>query len=140
MRVSDLKNGIMISISNITAFSDIENPNKYSADLSDEYFFGTTNINCYYLPERQEDVENMLKEFQQALFFIPKRMQLNMICRNRLGMLHLTSIHIRKPMITDLALHYGNQFMDTHENIIKTLNEKDGKGIVLLHGIPGSGK
>jgi hypothetical protein len=62
-----------------------------------------------------------------------------MVCRNQHGY-YLNGINIKKPLITDLALHYGNNFVSTHDRIIKNLNKKEGKGIVLLHGVPGSGK
>jgi len=62
-----------------------------------------------------------------------------MVCRNECGY-YLNGIKIKKPLITDLALHYGSNFVATHDKILKNLNEKESKGIVLLHGIPGSGK
>ena len=36
-------------------------------------------------------------------------------------------------------LHYGKGFMEFHEKLLKRLSE-DSKGLILLHGIPGSGK
>ena len=61
-----------------------------------------------------------------------------MVCRNQCGY-YLDGIRIKKPLITDLALHYGNDFVTTHEKILNNLNKKESKGIVLLHGVPGSG-
>jgi ATP-dependent 26S proteasome regulatory subunit len=40
----------------------------------------------------------------------------------------------------DIELGYGKGFKPIHEKIINTLNQKDGKGLVLLHGTPGTGK
>jgi len=40
----------------------------------------------------------------------------------------------------DLDHNYGSSFMPVHEKILKTLNQKKGKGLVLLHGEPGTGK
>jgi SpoVK/Ycf46/Vps4 family AAA+-type ATPase len=40
----------------------------------------------------------------------------------------------------DLNLFYETDFLQTDELIRKRLNKKDDKGIVLLHGLPGSGK
>lgn len=40
----------------------------------------------------------------------------------------------------DLVLNYGENFLLTHKKIEEKLNQKYGKGIVLLHGVPGSGK
>ncbi|CAF1630785.1 unnamed protein product [Didymodactylos carnosus] len=62
-----------------------------------------------------------------------------MVCKNQHGY-YLSSINIKKPFITDMSLNYGKGFLPVHEKVIKSLNKKEGKGIVLLHGVPGSGK
>lgn len=40
----------------------------------------------------------------------------------------------------DIELGYGRAFKPVHEKIISHLNQKNGKGLVLLHGTPGTGK
>ena len=40
----------------------------------------------------------------------------------------------------DIDLGYGKAFKPVHEKIITQLNQKKGKGLVLLHGTPGTGK
>ncbi len=40
----------------------------------------------------------------------------------------------------DLAENYNDDFAPIHENIIKRLNTLNDKGIVFLHGTPGTGK
>lgn len=40
----------------------------------------------------------------------------------------------------DLELNYGSEFSKVHDVIVKKLNETNGKGIILLHGDPGTGK
>jgi DNA replication protein DnaC len=40
----------------------------------------------------------------------------------------------------DLDHNYGSSFLPIHDKILKTLNQKKGKGLVLLHGEPGTGK
>ena len=40
----------------------------------------------------------------------------------------------------DLELNYGSNFNKVHDIIVKKLNETNGKGIILLHGDPGTGK
>ena len=40
----------------------------------------------------------------------------------------------------DLLLNYGESFVKVHETIVETLNKPSGKGIILLHGDPGTGK
>lgn len=41
---------------------------------------------------------------------------------------------------TDLELNYGKTFVPIHDTIVTRLNKPRDKGIILLHGDPGSGK
>ncbi|CAF0852647.1 unnamed protein product [Rotaria sordida] len=139
-RLSDLGNGIMIEIADsYFCHDDVQNPNKLKPDHSDDYFLVASQVTIYYLPEHDTFVQDLAMRFSKMTIFSSKSCTLNMVCRNQHGY-YLTSINIKKPLITDLALHYGKNFVPVHEKIIKNLNKKEGKGIVLLHGIPGSGK
>ena len=40
----------------------------------------------------------------------------------------------------DLELNYGSSFLKVHEAIVNRLNKSNDKGIILLHGDPGTGK
>ena len=40
----------------------------------------------------------------------------------------------------DIELNYGKSFLKTHQSIVLKLNQENGKGIILLHGEPGTGK
>ena len=40
----------------------------------------------------------------------------------------------------DIAANYGDKFIKVHEKIVDKLNDPLGKGLVLLHGVPGTGK
>ena len=55
------------------------------------------------------------------------------------GFLDLEEYELNIPK-TDLKLNYGNEFKKIHETIVKRLNNNNDKGIVLLHGEPGTGK
>ena len=50
-----------------------------------------------------------------------------------------TSFELPKQKL-DIELGYGKGFKPIHEKIIHKLNEKKSKGLVLLHGTPGTGK
>jgi len=50
-----------------------------------------------------------------------------------------TSFELPKQKL-DIELNYGTKFKAVHEKIIYRLNQKKGKGLVLLHGTPGTGK
>jgi ATP-dependent 26S proteasome regulatory subunit len=40
----------------------------------------------------------------------------------------------------DIELNYGKDFVPIHKKIIENLNKQKSKGLVLLHGEPGTGK
>ena len=40
----------------------------------------------------------------------------------------------------DMELNYGETFSKVHEVVVEKLNQNNGKGIILLHGDPGTGK
>jgi hypothetical protein len=46
---------------------------------------------------------------------------------------------INNPKI-DIKSNYGEKFIKIHDKIIDQLSESNGKGLVLLHGLPGTGK
>ncbi|CAF3456824.1 unnamed protein product [Rotaria socialis] len=138
-RFCDLGNGIMIEITDAYFSSDVQNPNKLKPDHSDDYFLLASQITFYYLPENDTYVQELASTFAKMTVFSSKSCTLQMVCRNQHGY-YLNSINIKKPLITDLALHYGKKFVSIHDKISKNLNKKEGKGIVLLHGVPGSGK
>lgn len=53
--------------------------------------------------------------------------------------LELRAMEIRKTRL-DVGLYYEDDFKEVDELIRKRLNKKEDKGIVLLHGLPGTGK
>ena len=61
------------------------------------------------------------------------------ICGINEGSLTLIA-HSVAPTTVDIELYYGEEFVPKYDKIIDTLSEAAGKGVVLFHGIPGSGK
>ncbi|UJR20922.1 hypothetical protein I4U23_024031 [Adineta vaga] len=139
-RLSDLGNGIMVFVNNAHLVSDVDNPNNYHPDLSDDSFVVSKQITIYYLPDLDSQVQNIGKEFMKRSVCTSKLLKLHLIGSSPLTGYRLIHIKIKKPLIYDLALHYGQNFVNTHKCILNELNKKDGHGIVLLHGLPGSGK
>jgi len=67
-----------------------------------------------------------------------KPLEINLIVRNG-SYMELKSMEIKRTNL-DLDLYYEDDFITTDEVIRKRLNKKNDKGIVLLHGLPGTGK
>lgn len=53
--------------------------------------------------------------------------------------IQLTNIEIEQQFI-DLDALYNNDLKQVNETITEKLNKQNGKGVVLLHGLPGTGK
>jgi hypothetical protein len=64
--------------------------------------------------------------------------EINLITKGDYG-LELTKMDVKRTRL-DLDLYYEDDFKEIHHTINRRINKKDDKGIVLLHGIPGTGK
>lgn len=67
-----------------------------------------------------------------------KPLEINLITYGSSG-LHLTGLEIKRTKL-DLGLYYEDDFAQVDQVISKRLNNAKDKGIVLLHGLPGTGK
>lgn len=65
-------------------------------------------------------------------------LEINLIVQNR-NSLELKAMEIKRTKL-ELNLFYEDDFKEVDEIIRKRLSRKDDKGIVLLHGLPGTGK
>lgn len=64
--------------------------------------------------------------------------EINLITVSHSG-LELHSVDIKRTKL-DLTKNYNDDFLPIHQLILRRLNRRNDKGIVLLHGIPGTGK
>lgn len=64
--------------------------------------------------------------------------KINLITERSYG-LDLLPINNKKPKL-DLNLNYNDDLIDVHNHLVKSLNKKNKSGLVLFHGIPGTGK
>lgn len=87
-------------------------------------------------PEFIETITIFVNEFKERQRRQP--LEINLIVQTREGM-ELKAMEINRIKL-DIDLFYENDFKETDEIIRKRLNQKKDKGIVLLHGLPGTGK
>jgi len=81
------------------------------------------------------DVCGMLEETVQKL----EQPHIGLLTFDSLLGTNLTNIALDVPEM-DLAGYYNEDLQPVHNIILSRLNEPKGKGVVLLHGIPGTGK
>jgi SpoVK/Ycf46/Vps4 family AAA+-type ATPase len=73
-----------------------------------------------------------------TLYITKKKSNINLL-KNYTGHLEAEEFDLLGEEI-DLELNYGSEFIKKHELMVRKLNEDFGKGLVLLHGDPGTGK
>ncbi|MEP6845144.1 MAG: AAA family ATPase [Panacibacter sp.] len=96
---------------------------------------------CYILHDGQqqellEEVTALAKQYKEKQRKQP--LEINLIVKDGQG-LDLKSMEIKRTKL-DLDLFYEDDFKAVDETIRTRLNKKKDKGIVLLHGLPGTGK
>ncbi|MDJ1505121.1 AAA family ATPase [Xanthocytophaga agilis] len=92
-----------------------------------------------YLTENQEVAHQLVQELSKFKEVEKKsEFEINIIVRGSYG-LELKSMEVKKTRL-NLGLYYEDDFQEIDEHIRKRLNKQKDKGIVLLHGLPGTGK
>ena len=92
----------------------------------------------YYDPEAVGVLENVQRFFDEYLTkFESKAAMVSILLKEPFG-INLKP-HSINPLPVDLDTMYNADFGPVHEHIVKKLTDEQ-KGVVLLHGIPGSGK
>lgn len=90
-------------------------------------------------PNKSQEFVNEVATYLSALKQKPKKVfQMNLIVSYN-GYLDLKAVEIKR-LTVDLDLFYEDDFKQIDETVRKRLNHKNDKGIVLLHGLPGTGK
>ena len=92
---------------------------------------------------KEGDDEFVKKATEQVLKFKRKdrdgEFEINLITNDSMQGMGLTRLQVNKAKL-DIAINYEDDFVEIDKIIRERLNKKKDKGIVLLHGIPGTGK
>jgi hypothetical protein len=102
-------------------------------ELGDEY------CEILYSREEYDRVYQMINEISRFKKREKKKnFEINLVAKDSYG-LSLKAMEIKKTNI-DLQLYYEDSFIEVDKIIRQRLNKKADRGIVLLHGLPGTGK
>ncbi len=101
--------------------------------------FDTFYCQVYHNGEQDDFImacTELMKQFKEKQRRQP--LEINLISRARNG-LELKQLEVKRTTL-DLDLFYEDDFKTVNEIICKRLSKDKDKGIVLLHGLPGTGK
>ena len=109
-------------------------------DLILEMDFGHETIGLVYKKTDLKKVEELNNDINK--FKIKRRItrtpKISLLVNSRSG-LDTKSLSITKPKL-NIENNYNDDFKEIHQTILKRLSKNDDKGLVLLHGKPGTGK
>jgi hypothetical protein len=102
--------------------------------------YGDQGATLYYSPQTDPTLLAQLRGLLTA------QLESGQVERQRIQVLRLMSsdltfspLPLKIPAI-DLAANYNDDLLPVHEAIVKRLQKPDDKGLVILHGPPGTGK
>lgn len=96
------------------------------------------NITLFFTKGNKSKTKSIIENLLKCRVKYKKRNSISIVCQGNNG-LYTEDFIIKKPEL-DLEMNYGESFTKVHNTILKRLNTKLDKGIVLLHGLPGTGK
>ncbi len=102
-------------------------------DLEDNY------IRFLFQLTESKKVDTLINSFRNFKIRKSKRIpSLSLLISGRSG-IEMKSLEISKPKM-NLEDNYNTDFGEVHKTILRRLSKKNDKGLVLLHGKPGTGK
>ncbi len=127
---------------------------RYYETVGKKYGFGETFIvmkngsilefdkgycEIYYCGNHDDFISELTTSFQRFKERQRRKpLEINLISNGRQGF-ELQQIEVKRTKL-DMDLFYENDFKEVHNMIYKRLSNQKDKGIVLLHGLPGTGK
>lgn len=104
----------------------------------DKLTIGNLNLDFAYCVENGE-IGNQLDLDSLKKFQTKKKKASIQLVKSDMGHLDTEDYDLMIPPV-DLELNYGKDFKKIHKVIVDRLNKTNDKGIILLHGDPGTGK
>lgn len=86
----------------------------------------------------ETEMVSELRKLAESMMSNPADHKIHVLLNSHMG-LELKGMDVKRPKLR-LEDNYNDDFIDVHQTILKRLKKKNEKGIVLLHGHPGTGK
>ncbi|WP_420147840.1 AAA family ATPase [Spirosoma sp.] len=102
-------------------------------------FVGERFFRLYGYFRDEVSAKSLLDGFQAHAYVHEENQTHIYLIQSGLGGLHTERVEILPPDI-NLELHYNEDFPAVHERLVNLLAQPKSKGLVLLHGEPGTGK
>ena len=108
-------------------------------DLIVDFDSANSKVRLLYRETDVAVVESIIKEIKRfKLRRVPLKPEILLLVNTNRGIC-AEHVSIARPKL-DIDDNYNDDFKPIHETILRRLSKKDDKGIVLLHGKPGTGK
>ena len=108
-------------------------------DLMVDFDTNCSTVRFLFAKTETAKVENVIAEIKQFKERRGKRKPLISLLINTSHGIDTKAMGIIKPKLS-IDDNYNDDFKDIHQTIYKRLSKKNDKGLVLLHGKPGTGK
>ncbi|WP_460962434.1 AAA family ATPase [Spirosoma litoris] len=102
-------------------------------------FVGDRFFRLYGYYRDELSAKKLLDGFQDHKYVHEDNQTHIYLIQSGLGGLHTERVEILPPTI-DLELHYNDDFLVVHDRLVNLLAQPKSKGLILLHGEPGTGK
>jgi len=110
--------------------------NEYDSEMFEEGLYKVNYV--YYNNNQSTSVEGLKALFSEYLEkYQPKKSKVSILLKSQNGFDVKT--HTIKPFRIDFDRMYNDDFLEVHNRVKKSITDEN-KGIVLFHGIAGSGK
>ena len=121
----------------VNKYSFNVNIDEYDEEDCDNIEPSKLSATIYYL--NYEESEIVHSELIKCLLPNSLKSKISLLVNTSIGLSASPQI-IKSDESLNIELNYGKDFLPVHKKILDKLNEDNGKGLVLLHGTPGTGK
>lgn len=95
------------------------------------------SINIYY--QDFKDIEKEVEELKKYVNIPKFESKIHLIVKASYGGFTLNDFNVKKVKV-NVGLNYGEEFERKHNVIMEALKDSDRTGLIMLHGLPGTGK